>query len=585
MDERAVRRAMSIDDAYVVERRLAKGPDGTTELVSIDGAGPFVRRRMPIARARRAIWAALADCQDPRLPHVRASYELPDEYVVVLDYAEGETLADLVAREGALSCSRTCELVVDLCGALSVLHAHGLVHRDVAPANIVGGKSDTPGGVAVHLIDFGNACLPALEQEEENPQGTWGFAAPEQHGFTQVDARADLYAVGRVAAFALTGASPEGNTQRELRDHVAHLPEAVRAVIERACAFEPSARYQSAEELARAFSAACAGEAVPAEDAANSDVLTKDAVSTGVAAVTSQGAAEVPPTTLPQPSAQAAPSAGQRWSAKCIVGVCVIALVAVVAIAAVALNMNQTQANLIPSEGLEKDAQVDADASAVSDVPAATGDSAATGVTAGGSTDDVARAHAALKLVETGWSVDANGYISYAFALKNTSDDLLVDFPAVTITGYDDAGSVVSSDTMTLSALYPGQTQYCASIAGNGSGADTVEFSIGAPSDWGVGRTTGTASSYEVTDAILASDRFGGSAATGRVRLAAVGDDMKTAMGNIALTALVRDDAGSIVSSGETYINMIPEGSTASFEIPLFTPATAGTLEVHARTW
>ena len=53
----------------------------------------------------------------------------------------------------------------------------------------------------------------------------------------------------------------------------------------------------------------------------------------------------------------------------------------------------------------------------------------------------------------------------------------------------------------------------------------------------------------------------------------------------IALTALVRDDAGSIVASGETYIDMIPEGSTASFEIPLFTPAASGTLEVHARTW
>lgn len=584
MDERAVRQAMSIDDAYVVERRLAKGPDGTTELVSIDGAGPFVRRRMPIVRARRAVWAALADCQDPRLPHVRTSYELPDEYVVVLDYAEGETLADLVAREGALSCSRTCELVVDLCGALSVLHAHGLVHRDVAPANIVVGESDAPGGVAVHLIDFGNACLPALEQEEENPQGTWGFAAPEQHGFTQVDARADLYAVGRVAAFALTGELPEGNTQRELRDHVARLPEAVRVVIERACAFEPSARYQSAEELARAFGAACAGEAAPAGDAGSSNAPAKDAARTGAEAATPQGAAEASPATWQQPSSPASSSGVRRWSTKRIVGACTIALVAVVAVVAIAMNMNQSWANLIPSEVFGEDEQKDAGTSAADSISTST-DDFASGEQATSSSDDVARAHAALKLVETGWTIDATGYISYAFALKNTSDDLLVDFPVVTITGYDDAGSVVSSDTMTLSALYPGQTQYCASIAGNGAGAATVEFSIGVPSDWGVGRTTGTASSYEVTDAILVSDRFGGSAATGKVRLAVAGDDMRTVMGNIALTALVRDDAGSIVASGETYIDMIPEGSTASFEIPLFTPATAGTLEVHARTW
>ena len=141
MDERAVRQAMSIDDAYVVERRLAKGPDGTTELVSIDGAGPFVRRRMPIARVRRAVWAALADCQDARLPHVRTSYELPDEYVVVLDYAEGETFADLVVREVILKIRDRHKMVVDAVlfpfarGARGARHA--LFERGAQPEHLL----------------------------------------------------------------------------------------------------------------------------------------------------------------------------------------------------------------------------------------------------------------------------------------------------------------------------------------------------------------------------------------------------------------------------------------------------------------
>ena len=78
MDDKQAMHAMSIDDAYHVERTLARGPSGVTELVSIDGNGPFVRKKIPSPLAQRNVWAALSACQSNRLPRVEATYELPD---------------------------------------------------------------------------------------------------------------------------------------------------------------------------------------------------------------------------------------------------------------------------------------------------------------------------------------------------------------------------------------------------------------------------------------------------------------------------------------------------------------------------
>ena len=90
--------AMGIDDAYRVERVLARGAGGLTELVTLDGAGPFVRKKIPLELADRAVWAHLADCSSPRLPQVVATYELPDAFVAVYGYLPGSTRLDMVRR-------------------------------------------------------------------------------------------------------------------------------------------------------------------------------------------------------------------------------------------------------------------------------------------------------------------------------------------------------------------------------------------------------------------------------------------------------------------------------------------------------
>lgn len=553
MDERAIRHAMSIDDAYVVERRLARGPAGTTELVTLDGAGPFVRKRIPMEQARRGVWAALAACASARLPHVQATYELPDEFVVVLDYVPGETLTERVVQAGPWSVEDVRRLVAQLAQALPQLHAQGVVHGDVAPANVV----MAPDGA--HLIDLGNACMAGMDAAGEGGhQGTWGFAAPEQHGFSAVDARADVYALARLAAYALTGALPEGNSQRELRAHIAALPPAMRAVLERACAFEPSARYDTVQAFAAAFDAACTGDVPTAEQAFQTD-------SDGDAGRDSRGVVDAP-----RPAEQPGPRSRWPRMRPVVAAGVVVALVAVFAAGATLVLGGMGDRVATPGTVPETTTGTVEEAGRQSDAAAGA--------------EDAARAQASLKLVETAWAEDGSGLFTYAFVMQNTSTDLRIDYAEIAIVGRDAAGSVVSSDSMVLGTLHPGETQYVSGVAGNGQTPVEVSFDINPLDETMVFSTAGTASVYGAT-ARLVDDGLGGMNAVGEVTLERTGDDQELGTGLVAVTALVRDDAGAIAASGETYVDMPAEGSSSTFEVPVFPADASGTLEVHAHTW
>ncbi len=89
--------AMSIDDAYEVQRVLSSGSGGRTEVVTIDGFGPYLRKKIPSPLVDRRVWAALSECVGLRLPHVVATYETPDEFVVVCDFVPGDTLYEVVS--------------------------------------------------------------------------------------------------------------------------------------------------------------------------------------------------------------------------------------------------------------------------------------------------------------------------------------------------------------------------------------------------------------------------------------------------------------------------------------------------------
>lgn len=219
MDDKQAMHAMSIDDAYHVERTLARGPSGVTELVSIDGNGPFVRKKIPSPLAQRNVWAVLSACQSNRLPRVEATYELPDRFVIVYDYVPGSTLAQIVEENGRLAPNVAVQLIDQICEAVQELHQHGVIHRDITPANIILARD------GAHLIDFGIARIwsaSSNRSRDTTALGTYGFASPEQYGFAKTDARSDVFSLGRLLGFMLTGVYPDASDyEQRLADDAA----------------------------------------------------------------------------------------------------------------------------------------------------------------------------------------------------------------------------------------------------------------------------------------------------------------------------------------------------------------------------
>jgi eukaryotic-like serine/threonine-protein kinase len=179
---------------------------------------------------------------------------------IVMEYVDGQTLREIVKTTGPMSQQRVVEVMADVCAALDFSHRHGIIHRDVKPANIM----ITRGG-AVKVMDFGIAR--ALGEGQNVTQtaaviGTAQYLSPEQARGEAVDARSDVYAAGCVLFELLTGEPPfTGDTPVAVAyQHVREdprapsqvnpsIPAALDAVILKALSKNPANRYQSAAEL------------------------------------------------------------------------------------------------------------------------------------------------------------------------------------------------------------------------------------------------------------------------------------------------------------------------------------------------
>lgn len=188
------------------------------------------------------------------------SNTMPLPYIV-MEYVDGRTLRDIVKSEGPLSARRAMEVMADASAALDFSHRHGIVHRDVKPANIMITKSG-----AVKVMDFGIARALADGQAAVTQTaaviGTAQYLSPEQARGESVDARSDVYAAGCVLFELLTGEPPfTGDSPvavayqhvreepRKPSDVNNQVPASLDAVVLKALSKNPVNRYQSAAEM------------------------------------------------------------------------------------------------------------------------------------------------------------------------------------------------------------------------------------------------------------------------------------------------------------------------------------------------
>lgn len=180
---------------------------------------------------------------------------------IVMEYVQGQTLRDIVKTEGPLSEKRAMEVMADVCAALDFSHRHGIVHRDVKPANIMITKTG-----AVKVMDFGIARAIHDGQSAMTQTaaviGTAQYLSPEQARGETVDARSDVYAAGCVLYELVTGEPPfTGDSPVAVAyQHVREDPNApstvnpavsseLDAVVLKALSKGPANRYQSSAEM------------------------------------------------------------------------------------------------------------------------------------------------------------------------------------------------------------------------------------------------------------------------------------------------------------------------------------------------
>ena len=284
----------TIDDQYRIYRRLGSGGLSTvfaaTDLhsdrvaaIKVSDPAQLARRERSYAMdgaGARQYWAemlermrreaeSLAGISHPNLVRFYGTGLISEDLrYVAMEFLRGHTLReelDQMARTRGIELREASRVALDVCAALTEIHARGIVHRDINPNNIFLCDTD---GCAVKLIDFGIARFP---QPDGAPpftrngamNGTVAYASPEQCQSQPLDHRSDIYSLGVVLYEMLTGERPfTGRTPTEIalkqiqaeppspRMLNAGLPPSLDETIRRALAKNPADRQQSISELA-----------------------------------------------------------------------------------------------------------------------------------------------------------------------------------------------------------------------------------------------------------------------------------------------------------------------------------------------
>lgn len=160
---------------------------------------------------------------------------------LVREYIPGETLEQLVEREGPLPPKDAVDALLAVCDHVYALHSRvpPLIHRDIKPQNMI----RTPQG-AYKLIDMGTVrSFKETARLDTVCIGTRETAAPEQFGYRQTSTRSDIYSLGVLLLYLLTGSYTLGGEEQKA------LPASLRAVVKKCTEFDPQKRYATAVSL------------------------------------------------------------------------------------------------------------------------------------------------------------------------------------------------------------------------------------------------------------------------------------------------------------------------------------------------
>ena len=257
---------------YRIERELGHGGMGVVYLardttldrpVAVKVVHPELAIHSSITQRFLAEARMIARLRHPSIVAVHTAGEATGVFYYVMDYVPGDSLRQLLQREGKLPVAQVQRIVSQLADALNAAGQAGLVHRDVKPENIL---VDEASGRTM-LADFGIARVMAGDTDGSRTAqgvavGTPTYMSPEQAAGEQVDARSDLYSLGVVAYELLTGHPPfrADNAAAVASKHLAEraqpvltrrpdTPPALAHAIMRALEKDPAARWQTGADF------------------------------------------------------------------------------------------------------------------------------------------------------------------------------------------------------------------------------------------------------------------------------------------------------------------------------------------------
>ncbi|MBC1968515.1 serine/threonine protein kinase [Listeria marthii] len=194
----------------------------------------FVRKIIPISFA--PVIEQLKNLSSKYLPKIEVMIPNGNQLIVYEEYINGKNLADLMKTTTTFDADEVTRLMLMLSDALTELHANAIIHRDIKPSNIMISND----GV-LKLIDFDASRVFEVGKNQDTVNlGTIGYAAPEQYGYSQTDARSDIYSIGVLMLELLLGKNTLPDKEQAT---------SLEKIAMQAAAFDPEQRYQSIQDF------------------------------------------------------------------------------------------------------------------------------------------------------------------------------------------------------------------------------------------------------------------------------------------------------------------------------------------------
>ena len=230
------------------------------------------------------------------------------------------------------------------------------------------------------------------------------------------------------------------------------------------------------------------------------------------------------------------------------------------------------------AETAENDEEETSEASASVEVDSLEGDESW-----GSDAVDPEEAKDILKITDSGWSAES-GLVQYGLVIKNTSKDLWVDYPQITITGRAKDGSILFSDTEILGAIAPNGSIHVGNMAGNGTAPATVEFEPVNPDEWTVRKGEPVKAQFSISNVSVVDLGYGMANVTGEVTT--LDDEERTDMSSdVRLNLILRNSDGEIVYGSTAFVPRPDLNESTSFEIPCLDLPEFEKAEVYAVGW